>query len=171
MKFHSTLRSGSPFPISITRYCLVLLLAFNENKHFAALGGPYKIKGPIPSHRRPLSGLRESMQDLEGTIEGLRGRHVPRSQKDPGSWISRIQDPRSWSILDLVFSFSLGILDILDPVAAKLLWDPRDLGSLIEKILLDPGDPGSSLCELPWDLTDIGSYTMICHCILKILDI
>ena len=73
--------------------------------------------------------------------------------------------------MDLVFSFSLGILDILDPVAAKLLWDPRDLGSLIEKILLDPGDPGSSLCELPWDLTDIGSYTMICHCILKILDI
>ena len=82
--------------------------------------------------------------------------------------IRNLQDPRSFGILDLAFSFSLGILEILDPV---LPWDPRDLRSRPEKILLDPGDPGSSLCELSWDLADLGSYTTICHCILKIPDI
>ena len=67
-------------------------------------------------------------------------RHVPRSQKDPGSWISRIQDPGCWRILDRIFLFSHGVLEILDPVTT-LPWDPRDLGSLRENILLDPGDP------------------------------
>ena len=82
-------------------------------------------------------------------------RHVPRSQSDPGSWISRIQDPRSWGILDLIFSFSLGILEILDPVLDRILdhvkdpvTDPRDLGSRTERITLDPGDSGSSLGKL-----------------------
>ena len=46
-------------------------------------------------------------------------------------------------MLDLTFSFSHGILEILDPVTATLPWDPKDLGSRAEKILLDPGDPGS----------------------------
>ena len=93
----------------------------------------------------------------------MRNRHVPRSQKDPGSWISRIQDPRSWGILDRIFSFSHGILEILDPVMATLSWDPRDLGSRTEKILLDTGDPGSSLRELSWDLADFGFCTTVCH--------
>ena len=75
-------------------------------------------------------------------------KHVPRSQKDPRSWISRIQDPRSWRIVDLIFSFSPGILEILDPVMAILPRDPRDLGSRIENIIMDPGDPGSSLSKL-----------------------
>ena len=94
---------------------------------------------------------------------------MPGSQKDPGSWIPRIQDPRSWRILDLIFSFSLGILEILDIATAALPWDPTDRGSRTEKIFLDPGDPGSSLGKLWWDLADLGSYTTICHCILKIL--
>ena len=71
-------------------------------------------------------------------------RHVPRSQKDPRSWISKIQDPGFCGILDIIFSFSHGILKILDLVMAMLPWDPRDLGSRTEKIMLDPGDPGSS---------------------------
>ena len=71
--------------------------------------------------------------------------------------------------MDLIFSFSLGILEILDPVTATLPWDPRDLGSRTEKILPDPGDPGSSLGKLSWDLADLGSYTTTCHCILKII--
>ena len=88
-------------------------------------------------------------------------RHVPRSQKDPRSWIPRIQDPGSCGILDLAFSLSHGILKILDPVTAILPWDPRDLGSRTENILLDPGDPGSSLSKLSWDLADLGSCTTI----------
>ena len=54
-------------------------------------------------------------------------RHLPRSQKDPVSLIPSIQDPRSWGILDLILSFSLHILEILDPVTETLLWDHRDL--------------------------------------------
>ena len=104
-------------------------------------------------------------------LSATRDRHVPRSRKDLGSCISRIQDPRSCSILDLAFSFFLGILDILDPVTAPLPWGYRDLRSQPQKILLDPGDPGCSLCELSWDLIDLGLYTTICHCILKIPDI
>ena len=88
-------------------------------------------------------------------------RHVPRSQKDPRSWIPRIQDPGSCRILDLIFSFSHGILEILDHVTTTFPWDPRDLGSRTEKILLNPGDPGSSLSNLSWDLADLGSYTTI----------
>ena len=61
------------------------------------------------------------------------GRHVPRSKKNPGSWISRIRDPGSCRMLDLTFSFSYGILEILDPVTATLPWDPKDLGSLANR--------------------------------------
>ena len=86
---------------------------------------------------------------------------MPRSQKDPRSWISRIQDFGSCRILDLIFSFSHGILKILDLVTAALPWDPRDFGSQTDQILLDPGDPGSSLSKLSWDLLDLGSYTTI----------
>ena len=49
--------------------------------------------------------------------------------KNPGSWISWIQDPESCRMLDLTFSFSHGILEILDPATATLPWDPKDLGS------------------------------------------
>ena len=63
-----------------------------------------------------------------------------------------MQDTRSCRILGLVFSFSPGILEILDPVSAGSLdplpWDRRDRGSRTEMILLDPGDPGSSLRKL-----------------------
>ena len=82
---------------------------------------------------------------------------MPRSQKDPRSWIPRIQDPGSCRILDSIFLFSHGILKILDPVTAILPWDPRDLGSRTENILLDPVDPGSSLSRVSWDLADLGS--------------
>ena len=71
----------------------------------------------------------------------------------------RIQDPGSCGILDPIFSFSHGILKILEPVTAILQWDPRDLGSRKENILLDPGDPGSSLSWLSGDLEDLGSCT------------
>ena len=94
----------------------------------------------------------------------------PKKIRDPGSPGSRIQD-LGVGILDLAFSFSLGILQILNPVKATLPWDPRDLRSWTEKILLDPEDPGSNMCELSWDLADLGSYTTICHCISKIPDI
>ena len=73
---------------------------------------------------------------------------MPRFQKDLRSWIPRIQDPGSCKILDLVFSFFRGILEILDLVTATLPWDPRELGSKIDKILPDLGDPGSSLSKL-----------------------
>ena len=56
--------------------------------------------------------------------------------------------------MDLIFSFSHGVLEILGPVTATL---PRDLGSRTEKILLDTGDPGSSLGMLSWDPADLGS--------------
>ena len=79
---------------------------------------------------------------------------MPRSQKDPVSWISRIQDPRPWRIWGPIFSFSLEILDILDPVTATLPRDPGDPGSRKEDILLDLGDPGSRLGKLLWDLAD-----------------
>ena len=69
--------------------------------------------------------------------------------------------------LDLIFSFSRGILEILDPVRT-LPWDPRDLGSLREIILLDPGDPGPSLRKLSCDL-QILDLTQQCQCILNIL--
>ena len=59
---------------------------------------------------------------------------------NPGSPGSKILDRR---ILDSMFSFYCGILGILDPVAAALSWDPRDLVFQIEKISLDPVDPGS----------------------------
>ena len=58
-----------------------------------------------------------------------RRRYVPRSQKYPGSWISRIQDPESSGILDLIFSFPYGILETLDSATATLPWDPTDPGS------------------------------------------
>ena len=74
------------------------------------------------------------------------------------SEILDLQDPGPWRILDLLFSFSHGILEILDPVTATLKGDPRDLGSQTRKILLDTGDPGSSLSRFSWDLADIGSY-------------
>ena len=63
--------------------------------------------------------------------------------QDLGFWIPSIQDPGSLRILDLTFSFSRGILEILDPVTATLLWDLRDLRSQTEKSywiqgILDP---------------------------------
>ena len=73
----------------------------------------------------------------------------------------RIQDPGYCSILDLTFSFSHGILEILDPVITTLPWDSGDIRSQTEEILLDPGDPGSSLSKLTWDLADLGSSTAI----------
>ena len=96
-------------------------------------------------------------------------RHVPRSQKDPRSWISRIQDPGSCGILDLIFSFSHGILNMLDPVAAILPWDPKDPGSQTKNILLDPVDPVSSLSRLSWDLADVGFCKTIRSLYLNIL--
>ena len=86
---------------------------------------------------------------------------MPRSQKDQGFWIPRIQDRRPGRVLDLISSFSLGIIEILDPVTATMPWDPRDLGSRTEKILLDLGDPGYSLGKLSWDLRGLGSCTTI----------
>ena len=83
------------------------------------------------------------------------------SKKDPGSWIPRIQDPGSLKILDLTFSFYLGILEIFDPATVTLPWDPRGLGSRRGKILLDPGDPGSSLSKSSLDVADFGSYLAI----------
>ena len=64
-----------------------------------------------------------------------------------------------------MFSFSLGILEILNPVTATWSWDPKDPGSRAEKILLDPGDPGFSLGKLSWDLADLGSYTAMSLCL------
>ena len=55
-------------------------------------------------------------------------RHVPRSQQDPESWVPELQDSGPWTILDLLFPFARGILEILDPVATTLMWDPIDLG-------------------------------------------
>ena len=74
-------------------------------------------------------------------------RHVPRSQKDPRSWITRIQHPGSCRILELIFSFSHEILEILDPATATLPWDLRDLGSQTDNLPV-PGDPGSSLSKI-----------------------
>ena len=81
---------------------------------------------------------------------------MPRFQKR--SEILDLQDPgsESWRILDLMFLFSPGILEIMDPVTALLPRDPMDLGSRAEKILLDPGDPESSLSRLSWGLADLG---------------
>ena len=106
-----------------------------------------------------LESVYQSSEDL-GSDSSLRGRHVPISQKDRRSGISSIQDPGFYRILDRIFSFSHGILEILVPVT-KFPWDPRDLGSRTDMILLDPEDPGSSLSSLPWDLADLGSYTII----------
>ena len=72
----------------------------------------------------------------------------PKKIRDPGSTGSRIQDPGSWRILDPIFSFSHGILEILNLFTATLRWDPKDLGSRTERILLDPVDPVSSLSRL-----------------------
>ena len=83
----------------------------------------------------------------------LNSRHVTRFQKDPKSWIPRIQDLRSRNILDLIFLLSLGILEILDPVTATMPWDPRDLEFRAEKTLF--WDPGSSLYMFSWDLADL----------------
>ena len=92
------------------------------------------------------------------------------SQKDPRSWIHRIQDLGFWRILEPTFPFCRGILWILDPVAAKLSWDPRNIGSEAAWMSLDPGDPGSSLGRLR-DLADLGFCTVTTYCILKMLNI
>ena len=47
---------------------------------------------------------------------------------------------------------------MLGPVAAILLWDPKDLGTRTEEILLGPRDPGSDLSRLSWDLADHESF-------------
>ena len=49
------------------------------------------------------------------------------SHKDPRSWIPNIQDPGSCRILDLIFSFSHGILEILDPTTQHCRGIPRTL--------------------------------------------
>ena len=96
-------------------------------------------------------------------------RHVPRSQKDPRSWISRIQDLGSWKLLDLIFSFSDGILEILDPVTATLPWDHRDLGSRTEELhrILGILDPAWAGCRGILQILD--RTRQLCHCILNIL--
>ena len=78
------------------------------------------------------------------------------------------QDPGSYGILDLMFSFSHGILEILDPVTAALpgILEILDIGDKI--FLLDSVDPGSSLSKSSCDLAGIGSYTTKCRCILNI---
>ena len=60
-----------------------------------------------------------------------------------------------------------GILGILDLVAATLSWDPRDLGSQVERMSLDPGEPGSRSCKLSWDLAELGFCTAIMPLHLK----
>ena len=120
----------------------------------------------------PLLPLSHQSPTSVASVITSAARHVPRSQKR-SQGILDLQDPGS-EILEYIgssFLFSLGILGILNPVTATLPWDPRDFGSQTEKTLLDSGDPGSSLCELSWDLADLGSYKTTCHCILKILDI
>ena len=81
--------------------------------------------GGCPMAERTLS-LKDS------TVWSEAGSHVPRSQKDPRSWIPRIQDPGSCRILNLTLSFSHGILEILETVTTTFSWDPRDLGSQTE---------------------------------------
>ena len=85
---------------------------------------------------------------------------MPKSKKRSG-----ILDPQDLGsgIVDPIFSFSHGILKILDPVTAVLPWDPKDPGSWIsdKNILLVPGGPGSSLSKLSCDLADLGSCTTI----------
>ena len=63
-------------------------------------------------------------------------------------WIPRIQNPGSCRVLNVIFSFSRQILEILDPVTATLPWDTGDPGSRTAIILLDSGDSGSSLIRL-----------------------
>ena len=90
--------------------------------------------------------------------------------RDPGS-----QDPGSKILEDLrsyVFIFFWDLRDLGSCYGNIAMGSyPRDLRSRPQKILLDPGYLGSSLRELSWDLADVGSYTTICHCILKIPDI
>ena len=103
-------------------------------------------------------------------------RHVPRSQKDPRSWISRIKDPGSCRILEPTFSFSHGILKILD-LNGFLYRDPGDLWSCGYWILdfyvivgsrrswififlflrWDPGDSGPETFAWSWDPGDLWS--------------
>ena len=134
---------------------LVLLALYLDTYLFFIFDSMFKMK---------CSKSREMLELGAGGFEHLNTstRHVPRSEIDLGYRIPRIQELRSWRILDLIFSFSHGILEILDPVTATLPWDPRDLGSRTEKILLDPGYPESSSGELSWDHADLGS------CITKV---
>ena len=64
-------------------------------------------------------------------------------------------------ILDLILSFSCGMLEIMDAAMATLSWDPRDFGSQTEEMLLYPGDPGSCLGKSALDLPDAGACTII----------
>ena len=90
-------------------------------------------------------------------LRTLPSRHVPRSQKDPRFWIPRTQDPGSCWILDLIFSFSHGILEILDLVTTTFSWDPRD--------------PGSRTKIFCWILEILDPAWAICRGILQILDL
>ena len=81
-------------------------------------------------------------------------RHMPKSPKR--SDILDSQDPGYWKILDLIFSFSRGILEILD-FRATLSWYPKDIGSQTEKLLPDHEDPRSWLGKLSCGVTDLGS--------------
>ena len=71
-------------------------------------------------------------------------RLVPRSHKDPGSRICKIQDSGSWRILD--------------PALQVLPKDPGDLGSWLLILLRDPGDLGFWLVILS---RDPGSWLLI----------
>ena len=64
--------------------------------------------GPVTNYHYPPTWLWERSSLSPDLAEAVVIRHVQRSQKDPRSWIFRIQDTRSWRILDPIFSFSLG---------------------------------------------------------------
>ena len=74
---------------------------------------------------------------------------MPRSKKDPRSWIRRVQD--------------LGSVWILDPELLILSKDPGDPGSQHFDLLRDLEDPGSQHFDLSWDPEDLVSQ----HCKLS----
>ena len=57
-----------PFSFRTTSNCTLLLLIFNENKHFADFGRPVNEKWPVSGLRWPLPGLRGPIQDLREPI-------------------------------------------------------------------------------------------------------
>ena len=98
-------------PQSMTRIKTCAFSILSRHISIFLLDSMFKIKW---------SKSREKLEFGVGGFEHLNAstRHVPRSEKDLWSRIPRIQDPRSWRILDLIFSFSHGILKILDHIMA-----------------------------------------------------